>query len=114
MHGATAGRRSGSSALLRFPVAVLAAFAILLSSAAGFAQNGSQAVPLPALGADLDATSVSGLSSGAFMASQFHIAHSRIVIGAGIVAGGPYACAEDASCARQCWARSPRRSRAAC
>jgi hypothetical protein len=30
------------------------------------------------------------------MASQFHIAHSRIVIGAGIVAGGPYACAEDA------------------
>ena len=30
------------------------------------------------------------------MASQFHIAHSRIVVGAGIVAGGPYACAEDA------------------
>ena len=48
-----------------------------------------QAVPLPALGADLEATSVSGLSSGAFMASQFHIAHSRIVVGAGIVAGGP-------------------------
>ena len=54
-----------------------------------------QAVPLPALGADLEATSVSGLSAGAFMASQFHIAHSRIVVGVGIVAGGPYGCAED-------------------
>jgi hypothetical protein len=53
----------------------------------------AEGVPLPALGTDIAATSVSGLSSGAFMASQFHIAHSRIVIGAGIVAGGPYGCA---------------------
>ena len=35
-------------------------------------------------------TSVSGLSAGAFMASQFHVAHSRHVVGVGIVAGGPY------------------------
>jgi hypothetical protein len=28
------------------------------------------------------------------MAGQFHIAHSRIVVGAAIIAGGPYACAE--------------------
>lgn len=53
----------------------------------------AEGVPLPALGADINATSVSGLSSGAFMASQFHIAHSRIVIGAGVIAGGPYGCA---------------------
>lgn len=50
--------------------------------------------PLPKLGADLPATSVSGLSAGAYMAGQFHIAHSHIIVGAGIVAGGPYGCAE--------------------
>jgi hypothetical protein len=51
------------------------------------------AEPLPGLGADLSRTSVSGLSSGAYMAGQFQIAHSKLVIGAGIVAGGPYGCA---------------------
>ena len=49
---------------------------------------------LPKLGADLAATSVSGLSSGAFMAGQIEVAHSKDIVGAGIVAGGPYACAE--------------------
>ena len=44
----------------------------------------------------IDATSVSGLSAGAYMAGQFQIAHSSIVRGAGIVAGGPYGCAESA------------------
>src|SRR5512132_772362 len=38
--------------------------------------------------------SVSGISSGGFMAHQFHVAHSSNVMGAGIVAGGPYYCAE--------------------
>ncbi|TDH58273.1 poly(3-hydroxybutyrate) depolymerase [Dankookia rubra] len=37
---------------------------------------------------------VSGLSSGGFIAHQFHIAHSDLVRGAGIVAGGPFGCAE--------------------
>lgn len=49
---------------------------------------------LPALGARLEETSVSGLSSGAFMAAQLEVAFSSIVVGAGIVAGGPYGCAE--------------------
>lgn len=38
--------------------------------------------------------SVSGISSGAFMAHQFHVAHSAHIMGVGIVAGGPYYCAE--------------------
>lgn len=42
---------------------------------------------------DLSQTSVSGLSSGAFMAGQFATAYSATVVGAGIVAGGPYYCA---------------------
>jgi hypothetical protein len=38
--------------------------------------------------------SISGLSSGAFMTVQLHLAHSSRFCGAGIVAGGPYRCAE--------------------
>ena len=37
--------------------------------------------------------SVSGISSGGYMAHQFHLAHSQHIMGAGIVAGGPYYCA---------------------
>jgi hypothetical protein len=48
---------------------------------------------LPALGADASETSVSGLSSGGYMAGQYQVAHSKSVIGAGIVAAGPYGCA---------------------
>lgn len=38
--------------------------------------------------------SVSGVSSGGYMAHQFHIAHSADVRGAAIFAGGPYYCAD--------------------
>jgi len=48
---------------------------------------------LPALGALPDQTSISGLSSGAFMAAQFHVAYSKDLVGVGIVAGGPWNCA---------------------
>ena len=37
--------------------------------------------------------SVSGISSGAFMANQLHVAHSASLMGAGLVAGGLYGCA---------------------
>ena len=42
---------------------------------------------------DLTQISVSGISSGGFMAHQFHVAHSENIMGVGIVAGGPYYCA---------------------
>lgn len=48
---------------------------------------------LPAFGADATQTSVSGLSSGAFMAVQLQVAYSKTIVGAGVVAGGPYYCA---------------------
>ncbi|MCZ7563229.1 MAG: PHB depolymerase family esterase [Burkholderiales bacterium] len=48
---------------------------------------------LPALGADLDATTVSGVSAGGYMAVQFHVAYSATVLGAGALAAGPYYCA---------------------
>jgi poly(3-hydroxybutyrate) depolymerase len=56
----------------------------------------AQAVDLPALPAyqvDLRQTSLSGLSSGGFMAAQFEVAYSNTLVGAGIVAGGPFFCA---------------------
>lgn len=37
---------------------------------------------------------VSGISSGAYMAQQFHTAYSSSVSGLGMVAGGPYYCAK--------------------
>jgi hypothetical protein len=50
--------------------------------------------PLPGLNAKIDATSVSGISSGAYMAGQFQMAHAKLVTGAAIIAGGPYGCSE--------------------
>jgi hypothetical protein len=44
---------------------------------------------------DRNAVTVSGLSSGGFFAHQFHIAYSKLVNGAGIIAGGPYGCVEN-------------------
>ncbi|MGQ8364004.1 extracellular catalytic domain type 2 short-chain-length polyhydroxyalkanoate depolymerase [Glaciecola sp. 1036] len=44
---------------------------------------------------DLDNTSISGLSSGGYMATQFQFAHAETLVGAGIVAAGPYYCAQN-------------------
>jgi len=41
------------------------------------------------------AITVSGISSGGFFAHQFHVAYSKLVNGAGIIAGGPFACVEN-------------------
>jgi poly(3-hydroxybutyrate) depolymerase len=49
---------------------------------------------LPGYGIQGHNHSVSGLSSGAFMAVQLHLAHSACFTGAGIIAGGPYRCAD--------------------
>lgn len=52
------------------------------------------AADLPALSIRDNQLTVSGVSSGGYMAVQYHVAHSRQVMGAGILAGGPYGCAE--------------------
>lgn len=69
--------------------ASLAIAALLLAVAPSHA-----AAPLPALGVHGRATTVSGLSSGGYMAVQFHLAHSTTVGGSGVLAGGPWDCAE--------------------
>lgn len=51
--------------------------------------------PLPALNLDISQTSVSGLSSGGFMAVQLAVAYSSIIKGVGVVAAGPYYCSQN-------------------
>ncbi len=65
----------------------------LISLAFAACSAAQASTPLPPLGANPGGTSVSGLSSGAFMAVQYQVAYSASVTGAGIVAGGPYYCA---------------------
>ncbi|HEY7674071.1 MAG TPA: depolymerase [Burkholderiales bacterium] len=48
---------------------------------------------LEAVDADTRAVTVSGVSSGGFMAVQFHLAHSSTVRGVGVLGAGPYYCA---------------------
>lgn len=65
----------------------------LIIVAALFAGIANAADKMPAYKADFTQTSVSGLSSGAYMAVQYQVAFSNEVKGAGIIAGGPYYCA---------------------
>lgn len=64
---------------------IIAAGLALLAPAAG-------AQKLPGLDAEVDRITVSGLSSGAYMAVQLAVAHSARVAGVGVFAGGPYYC----------------------
>ncbi|MBK8284659.1 MAG: hypothetical protein IPK97_07060 [Ahniella sp.] len=49
--------------------------------------------PLPKLSIDPERVTVSGISSGAYMATQVHVALSSQIHGVATVAGGPYGCA---------------------
>jgi poly(3-hydroxybutyrate) depolymerase len=69
--------------------------ALLLAASLGLADGALAADPLPRFPVDPQQVSVSGISSGAFMANQLHVAHSAGIVGAGIVAGGLYGCAVD-------------------
>jgi poly(3-hydroxybutyrate) depolymerase len=51
------------------------------------------AVTLPALNVDTTKITVSGLSSGGFMANQLGYAYSSTFSGVGVFAGGPFNCA---------------------
>jgi hypothetical protein len=71
---------------------LVSAFACTLALGGGIANGAEKLGSYPV---DAKKVSISGISSGAFMANQFHVAHSALVMGAGMVAGGLYACAVD-------------------
>jgi len=68
----------------RWTVSIIAGL-LALATAAG-------AQPLPRLQADAEPLTVSGLSSGGYMAVQLAVAHSKRFRGVGVFAGGPYYC----------------------
>jgi poly(3-hydroxybutyrate) depolymerase len=70
---------------------------LLLAAAHALAAPPAKHLPpplprLPALGLDAQAVTVSGLSSGGYMAAQFEVAYSASLAGAAVIAGGPYGC----------------------
>jgi poly(3-hydroxybutyrate) depolymerase len=70
---------------------VLPTAALVALLACGLARAAER---LPALAAQSTQVTVSGLSAGGYMAVQFHVARSARVTGAGVLAAGPYYCAE--------------------
>ena len=76
---------------------LLPALVLPSSAAAAAAAAASPAEPLPRLEIDPDQITVSGLSSGGFMAAQLGYAHSALFRGVGVFAAGPYACAHRSS-----------------
>lgn len=83
-----------AAVLRRANIALCGAVAVLLALRVGVCVAEAPP-PLPALNIDMAETSISGISSGGFMAVQFQVAHSAIVKGAGIIAAGPYYCAQN-------------------
>jgi poly(3-hydroxybutyrate) depolymerase len=73
------------------------AMTLLVAVATWFGGGAWAADPLGRFQVDPAEVSVSGISSGAFMANQLHIAHSAGIIGAGMIAGGLYGCAVDSA-----------------
>jgi poly(3-hydroxybutyrate) depolymerase len=71
------------------------AAALITSSLIGASSLAQGQEKLSSFSVDPGKISISGISSGAFMANQFHIAHSKLIMGVGLVAGGLYACAVD-------------------
>jgi len=84
--------RFGTERRTAGPVFLFAFFLTALGLAPAAAQG--SAPLLLAYNADISESSISGISSGAFMAVQFGVSWSSIVKGVGVIAGGPYYCAQ--------------------
>ena len=69
-------------------LAIALSFSLMLTCVSASAAERLRSYPI-----DPAQVSVSGLSSGAFMANQLHIAHSAEIMGAAMIAGGLYGCA---------------------
>jgi poly(3-hydroxybutyrate) depolymerase len=84
---------SHESGLRRRGSAHAAALAVLLAITGCSDRAGPDR--LPELAIDPGSVTVSGISAGGYMAVQLHVAYSELIGGAGVLAAGPYYCAED-------------------
>jgi poly(3-hydroxybutyrate) depolymerase len=75
---------------------ILAWWTVLWLPAGGPKQGEMRGGDLPRLHAQAIGVTVSGISSGAYMAGQMQMAYSESVSGAALIAGGPFGCAESA------------------
>ena len=91
---AAAAGRSLSAVALAAACSACAASAAFASVSVSAAASATAVAPLPVLHTDPAMSSVSGLSSGGYMAVQLLVAHSSRFSGAGVVAAGPYYCAQ--------------------
>lgn len=80
--------------MLSRPILAGAVFLSLLVGCNVSDEAKTDTAPLPNLGVEIDSITISGLSSGAFMAAQFQLAHAKTVSGVGLVAGGLFGCVE--------------------
>ncbi|UXZ54101.1 PHB depolymerase family esterase [Vreelandella venusta] len=69
---------------------------LLVSSAAAFAEDDDEPENLPALSAASGHASVVGVSSGGYMATQLAVAWPERFSGVGVLAAGPWGCAQGA------------------
>ncbi len=76
----------------------LAAIAVLVGAPLAGAMAQQATRTLGSFNVDQSQISVSGISSGGFMAHQLHVAYSATFMGAGVIAGGPYNCAQGDAC----------------
>ncbi len=80
--------------MTRFILKILSILYLIAASNDLFAAS-EQIVKLPHLNIDPSTISISGVSSGGFMAVQMQVAYSHLFKGGvGVIAGGPYYCAE--------------------
>lgn len=80
-----------SSSLLKTGVYLFLLFISFMSHAFNaIAKDASGDIKL-----DTSSLTLSGLSSGGYMATQFHLAYPEMVLGTGIIAAGPYGCARN-------------------
>ncbi|CAG0988331.1 Exochitinase 1 [Burkholderiales bacterium] len=76
-------------------IALVATLSWNSSLAVATVEHDSNPIATPSYKITLTQSSVSGISSGGYMAQQFHVANSAWMVGSGIFAGGPYYCAEN-------------------
>jgi poly(3-hydroxybutyrate) depolymerase len=86
-----------------------AAFSLAATALLLLVHPASQCAALPGYNVAPGQVTVSGISSGAYMAVQIAVAHSATVKGVAAIAGGPYACAQGSAttATRTCMVGTP-------
>jgi len=101
-------RRAGIAIVFAALSLFAAGSGVLFGSGAPRCFGDALASPAAGLGTynvDIRQTSVSGVSSGGYMAGQLHVAYSDSMVGVGLIAAGPYYCSQGsiATALSECW-----------